>query len=524
MPAAPTVEAPQRAVASGRAGVRTISLVVVLSGAAALATEICASRLLAPFYGTSTVVWANVIGLILLYLSVGYWLGGHIADRRPARGFLGALLVAAAGAVAAVPFAAQPILGVALQALNRLSVGTTVASFFATLILFSVPVTLLGMVSPFAVRLAVSDVSGAGRVAGRLYALSTVGSIVGTFVPALVTIQLIGTQRTLIGAAVGCAIAGALLLGWRWMIVALAIAGLLLIPPGPVKPISGLVAEAESQYQYVDIVQSSEGVRYLQLNEGLVYHSEWRANSVLTGGEWDMFLVAPPLISHPVRRVLIIGNACGTIARAYAVFYPHARVDGVELDPTVTRLCRKYMGEAAIPNLHVITADGRPFLDTTRAHYDLIIVDAYQQPYIPFQLATTEFFQLCREHLTPGGAVALNVERIPGNSALDDTIESTVAAAMPDAWSWPALRLNEMVIAFNQKAVARPRFRTQLNPRIAALGPLFTSEVRRANRSQTPMTDDQSSIDWLTDQALIGYIAAGGNPAEPPLPTYPGTR
>jgi spermidine synthase len=504
-------------------GIRRLSAVVVLSGAAGLAIEICASRLLAPYFGTSTVVWANIIGLILLYLSAGYWLGGRFADRHPSPAWLGGLLLGAAVTLAALPFAAKPILAVALQAFGGLSIGTTVASFFATLLLFSVPVTLLGMVSPFAVRLGVSHVSRAGSVSGRLYSLSTMGSLAGTFVPALLTIPLVGTQRTMIGAAAGCAIAASLLLGWRWALMAVAIAGLVLVPAGPVKAVSGLLAQAESQYQYVDIVQSPQGVRYLQLNEGLVVHSEWRAGTVLTGGEWDMFLVAPLLIDHPVRRVLVIGNACGTIARAFAVFYPRAHVDGVELDPTVTQLCREYMGESAIPNLTVITADGRPFLATTGERYDLIIVDAYQQPYIPFQLATEEFFQLCRQHLAAGGALALNVERLPGNDSLDSTIESTVAAVMPDAWSWPALRLNEEVIAVNQASVSVPRLDSPLDPRIASLGPLFTSELRPASRSQPPMTDDRAPIEWLTDQALIAYIASGGTAAEPPLPTYPGT-
>ncbi|HYA00900.1 MAG TPA: fused MFS/spermidine synthase [Candidatus Binatia bacterium] len=515
----PTAPAGKRARA---AGARRLSVVVVLSGAAALAIEICASRLLAPFFGTSTVVWANIIGLILLYLSAGYWLGGRVADRHPSRRRLGAILLGAAVAITALPFVARPILSLALQAFSGVSIGEVVASFFATLLLFSVPVTLLGMVSPFAIRLAVSDVAQAGGISGRLYALSTLGSIVGTFLPALLTIPLAGTQRTMIGAAAGCAIAATILLDWRWAITVLIIGGLLLVPPGTVKEVAGLIAEAESQYQYVDIVQAPGGVRYLELNEGIAIHSVWRASSVLTGEEWDMFLVVPRLMDRPVRRVLVIGNACGTTARAYSVFYPQAHIDGVELDPTVTRLCRQYMGLGSIPNLTVITADGRPFLAETRAMYDLIVVDAYQQPYIPFQLATREFFDLCRQHLNAGGALALNMERIPGDDSLDRTIESTVAASLPDAWVWPALRLNELVLAFNDPVVRTPTFRTPLDPRIASLGPLFTAQVRRADDSETPMTDDRAPVEWLTDRALIAYITGRGTAQEPPLPTSPG--
>src|SRR4029077_8472878 len=132
---------------------RLLSAIVAVAGAASLAVEICASRLLAPYFGNSTVVWANVIGLILVYLSVGYWLGGRIADRHPRPQVLGMLLVIAALTTAALPFVARPFLDLALRGLNALSVGAVAGSFFATLLLFSVPVSLLGMASPFALRL-----------------------------------------------------------------------------------------------------------------------------------------------------------------------------------------------------------------------------------------------------------------------------------------------------------------------------------------------------------------------------------
>ena len=186
-----------------------LAVLVFVAGAGTLATEIAAARLLAPYFGSSSVVWANVIGLILLYLAVGYWLGGKIKDRRPQRGVLGGIVVVAAVLIAATPFAAQPVLSAAASGFDSVSVGVVVGSFLAALALFAVPVTLLGMVSPFAIRLALTDVSDAGRVSGRLYALSTVGSIVGTFIAALVAIQIFGTQRTMVGTAALLALAAA---------------------------------------------------------------------------------------------------------------------------------------------------------------------------------------------------------------------------------------------------------------------------------------------------------------------------
>ena len=143
-----------------------LSVVVFAAGAATLATEIAASRLLAPYFGSSTIVWANIIGLILLYLSVGYWLGGKVADRRPEPRVLGGMILVAALAIAVTPFVARPILDLALRGLDAVSVGAVVGSFFAALALFAVPVTLLGAVSPFAIRLALDNVGGGGERGG----------------------------------------------------------------------------------------------------------------------------------------------------------------------------------------------------------------------------------------------------------------------------------------------------------------------------------------------------------------------
>jgi predicted membrane-bound spermidine synthase len=215
---------------------RSLYALVFLAGVGTLATEICASRLLAPYYGSSTIVWANIIGLTLASLSLGYWLGGRIADRNPSGRLLGRLVLGAALLVATIPFVSEPILDVASSGLDEVSAGAVVGSFFGTLLLFAPPIVVLGMVAPFAIRLAIADVASAGQVAGRLYALSTVGSLFGTFLPALVTIPLVGTQRTLLASSALLAAASASVLGRRWLVATVAIAVLLAVPPGVVKP------------------------------------------------------------------------------------------------------------------------------------------------------------------------------------------------------------------------------------------------------------------------------------------------
>lgn len=501
-----------------------LGIVVFMGGAGTLATEIAASRLLAPFFGSSTVVWANIIGLILIYLSVGYWIGGKVADRWPNPRVLGGLILVAAAAIAILPFISRPILEFALRGLDSLSAGAVVGSFFAALALFAIPITLLGMVAPFAIRLAISDISTAGSTAGRLYALSTVGSILGTFVSAIILIPLIGTQRTMLLAAALLALSGALLLGVRWQAVTISLAALLAIPLGTVKASEGLIYETESSQQYIQVVERDSGARSLRLNEGVAAHSVWREDTVLTGGVWDMFLVLPPLLDRPPETMLVIGNSGGTVARAFGTFYPDIQIDGVEIDEKVTEVGRRFLGLGDNPNLEVITADGRPYLRLTDKRYDIIVVDAYKQPYIPFYLATREFFELTRERLTPNGVLALNVATVPDDDRLSRAIASTLLAEYPQVWRWKPLRFNELQLGYTA-----PLARDELVARVegvpsdvAVLGDLFAQDVIEAEATERPLTDDRAPVEWLTDQAIASYIAEGGAGLDEDfLPTRP---
>jgi spermidine synthase len=502
--------------------VRRLRWLVLAAGAGSTSTEICASRLLAPYFGASTVVWANVIGLVLAALSLGYWLGGRIADRHPAEHVLGGLVVAAGTLVAAVPFAARPLLDLTVRGLDNVSAGAVVGSFLGSLVLFAPPVVLLGTAAPFAIRLAVSEVAVAGTVAGRLYALSTVGSIAGVFVPAIVTIELVGTQRTLVGTAAVVALGGSLLLRRRWIAAPVALAAVLAVPVGVVKPVAGLLYEKESQYQFVQVVQNGP-VRDLYLNEGIAVHSEWRPDTVLTGDEWDMFLTVPPLLGRTVRRVAILGNAGGTTARAYGVFYPSARIDGVELDPAVTAAARRYMGLDRIRQLHVITADARPFLRRTHTRFDAILIDAYRQPYVPFYLATQQFFRLVRARLRPGGVVALNVATVPGDHRLAADVAGTLRTVFPQVLTWQALKLNQLVLGFD-RPLSRAGLRAAVGrtpARIRVLTRLLAGHARPAAPSATPWTDDRAPAEWVTDRMILEYAARGGKLHERLLPTAP---
>ena len=497
-------------------GRRSLYALVFLAGVGTLATEICASRLLAPYFGSSTIVWANIIGLTLASLSLGYWLGGRVADRRPDPRVLGTIVLVAAMLVAVTPFLARPFLELSVEGLDEVSEGAAIGSFFGTLLLFAPPITLMGMAAPFAIRLALGDVEHAGTVAGRLYSLSTVGSLLGTFLSALVTIPLIGTQRTLLIAAALLALGGALLLRRRWLVVAVAVAALLAIPPGAIKASDGLIYETESRYQYVQVVERSSGARYLHLNEGIAVHSVWRPTEVLTGGVWDTFLVLPSLLPAPPQRVAVLGNAGGTVARAFGRFYPDAEIDGVELDPTVSDVGRKYFGMGDNPRLRAVDADARPFLRSTDERYDLIYIDAYRPPYVPFYLATKEFFELVSSRLTPTGLVALNVATVPGDYRLAHGIEATLKAVFSDVRYWQALRFNRIVIATDSTA---PTSRAPLE--LSELQDILDKGLRESRASGEPWTDDHSPVEWITDRMIVEYAAQGGRLDETPLPTRP---
>ena len=475
-----------------------------------MATEMTASRLLAPFFGASILVWANIIGLILIYLSVGYFWGGRLADRHPSLRYMCGLVLCAAVAIAIIPFVAEPLLSAAVGAFAEASVGAFLGSFFASMALFSVPITLLGMASPFAVRLAVDSVERAGEIAGRMYALSTAGAILGTFLPVVVLIPLIGTRRTMLLTAAMLGLAATPALGRRYVLVPAAVAVVALIPPGLVKPGAGVVWEGESAYQFIQVQEIAHHGRVLHLNEGWADHSVWYPHRVLTGGYWDQFLLAPLLHGPGLRSLAMIGYAGGTVGRAYGTYWPRVNVLGIELDPTVTQIGRRYFGLDSNPRVRVATADGRPYLATHSTRYDAIFLDAFRQPYIPFYLTTQEFWRLAQDRLQPGGMVMANVGTIPDNEELPQAVAGTMATVFPGVYRWRISGFNEIVVAFTRPVSART-----LRARLIAASPALTPAADLAITlkpeppASDPLTDDRAPVEWMTDQLIVRYAGAG---------------
>ena len=490
-----------------------LSVLVLVAGAASLSTEMTGARLLAPYFGASDLVWSNVIGLILISLAVGYWVGGRLADRFPTHRALAIVVLVAALALAVIPFAARPLFLAAANAFANVSAGAFIASFFGALAMFIIPVTALGAVAPWSVRLSVDDVGHSGRVAGRLYALSTLGAIMGTFLPVLVLIPALGTRRTLLGTAAVLAITAAPALGRRLMAAPVVVIALLLIPLGPIKPAGAgerILFEGESPYQFVQVLQEPTGDRVLHLNEGWAVHSLLPARGILTGNYWDAFTALPTLAGGPAGNLLVLGNAGGTVATLFAHIWPNTAIDGVEIDPLVSSAGRRFLGMNN-PRLHVYTADARFWLQGSRPRYDAIVIDAYAQPYIPFYLATREFFALVARHLQPGGVVAVNVGTPPDQTALVGRIATTMRAVFPTVMSARYVSFNSIVVGFvRPKSIAAVQH-TLRTARGLARGPArqLAQQLRVVPAGGTPLTDDRAPIELLTDQALLAYLSEG---------------
>src|SRR4051812_12709307 len=443
-----------------------LGLLVFVVGAGSLGAEIAAVRLLSPYFGASTVIWANTIGVVLVALSVGYWLGGRLADRHPHMRGLCLLALAAAALLALVPFVSHPLLNLAVDALDEISAGAVLgsppaavglggrAALLAVLVLVAVPVLLLGAVSPYAIRLAVSKVEEAGTVAGRLYATSTAGSLLGTLLSALLLIPLVGTRRTFLifALAISLVAVAGLRPARRYALAPAAIAALIALPVGTLKAKTDdgrVIYEAETPYQYARVIQQRDGTRLLELNEGQAFHSYYRPHDPLTGRYTDGALVLPFLTRRRApARLAVLGNAAGSLSRSYGAFFPRTRVDGVEIDGELSDIGRRYFGMHN-PRLHVYDEDARPWLRRSKARFDSIFVDAYRQPYIPFYLATREFVRLVRDHLTPGGVVILNVGHPEGESTVEKALSATMRSVLPHVLPDPIEPTNTLLVGSN---------------------------------------------------------------------------
>jgi len=509
---------------------RYILFTVFISGMTTLAAELAAARLIGNVFGTSNIVWASIIGLILIYLTAGYFLGGKWADANPTPAAMYRVLAWGAFTLGLVPYIAGPVLRSAASAFDALQVGILGASFVAVLILFIIPITLLGTISPFAIRLSVHDTAHAGQTSGQIYAISTLGSFIGTFLPTLVTIPAIGTKNTfllfsmilLVVALIGLARFANTREMFKhvWMPIALILIAVFSTGQS-LKSSAGQIYETESAYNYIQ-VQQQNGFTILRLNEGQGVHSIYRPDTLQYNGPWDQFLVSPYFYANrkpsDVKRIAIVGLAAGTTARQMTAVYGNIPIDGYELDPKIVEVGQKYF-DMTMPNLNIIIGDGRLNLERSQQKYDIIAVDAYRPPYIPPHMTTREFFEICAAHLSENGVLTLNSASVPGDRRLINGLATTMGTIFPSIYTVDIPgSLNTMIFATKQQTtpedfaanlVALSRD-TSVHPLLISTMQVTFANLKTGYDTTQVFTDDHAPIEWIVNNMVIRFILEGG--------------
>ena len=493
------------------------------SGLVTLAAELSASRLLAPFFGSSLVVWTSLIGLILLTLAAGAALGGRVADRHPGASALLWWNTVAVATLGLTPLIARPILGVAQQALGGEMVGLLLGTFAGTVLLLGVPMLLLGGVVPWIVRLAAVDLKGLGALAGRLSACATLGSFIGTFLPVLLLIPALGTRRTffVLAAVLGVMV----LLGFvrlgnrRGMGVSSALVVALLVgvalPPPPIKSGDQVVDQRESPYQYLVVEEGEDGWRRLRINEGVVSHSKVHTGFALTYGAWDYVALAPFVqpegegtIEGP-RRWAVLGAGAGTTARLVRTLYPGDHVTGVELDPVILELGEQWF-DAAHPDYDTVAMDARGWMRSAEGPFDVVVIDAYRQPYIPFELTTAECFREVERLLAPGGVVAINVASPRSDRALINVLAASARPVFPGQVSVSLRRPSQAAILFlSREQITAAATEANLDKEegmIRALHIMVRGRFEETFGEAMAYTDDHAPVERLMDLMVLKEI------------------
>jgi spermidine synthase len=485
-----------------------ITLVVVFGcGTAMMSFEILGSRVLAPYFGSSVTVWACLIGVFLAALSVGNLLGGRAADWKPVSGLLALIIVAAAVTSVLVPLVSEPI----CARITERRFGFPLDPLLATAALFFLPTLFLGAVTPFAIRMLLPSVERAGITAGGVYGLSTVGNIFGTFLTAFYLIQTFGVTRILffwsgfllvLGAVLAIAPSRRAVAAKRAMLIAMPLCAYLATVCPPSRAV--IVYRRDTLYHHI-LVEDRGGIRLLRFDAS-IQSSMSLANPLEGALEYTDYFHTAFVFNPNIRSTLFIGLGGGSAPKRFLADYPNMRVDVVEIDPVVVDVAEQFFGVVRDPRLNIVVEDGRTYLNRTSRQYDLIVADAYLSsaygPYIPFHLATREFFEKSRDRLTVGGVLVYNViGTVQGPQSTNvRSIYKTMASVFPSLYMFPAeTSMNVVIVATKRKVSYTP-------PQIYDIGnrlflerrvrlPAFLRRLTRCIASVPPLAD----VPILTD-------------------------
>lgn len=492
-------------------------LIAFISGMVIMSVEMSASRLLAPHFGTSIFVWTNIIGLVMIALSLGYYFGGKLADKNSSRIQLMKIILLASVFIIIIPLMIRPVVDLTTMDIFKANISSIiilVGSFFSTLLLFVFPIFLLGMVSPYIIKLLSIDDKNIGNISGSVFAFSTLGSILGTFISTLILIPTIGTKRTIMASALVLMLfstIGLMKKNKKYLILILLFLPLMFLNIYVIKNDAKAVYEVESPYQYIQVVNESDGTNYLFYNEGMGINSVYNPDKNITGYYYDYYNVLPEMVDKKELDVLIIGFAGGTIANQFKYFSDDKviNIDGVEIDDKVVEISKKYF-DTDNKGFNIYNQEGRMFLNQTDSQYDLIIIDAYNnQLQIPFHLATREFFGLVKNKLKENGKVAINVNAESQNSDLLIAISNSIACNFTNTNIVPVNHsYNYMIVGSDNDINYDKISNKDIKPELGSVLKFIKNYNYDYNYDNDgiELTDDRAPIEYLTDKMILEYL------------------
>lgn len=531
------------------------------AGMAVMAVELGASRLLAPYFSSSQIVWTIIISTIMIAMALGNIYGGRSADKNPDPDRLYRRLLIAAVWTAAIPVLGKYII-LLITGILIVTISSNLliaAGFLACMVIFVFPCFLLGTVTPSLTKYAVRSLDDSGSTVGRLGAANTVGSIIGTFTPTFITIPTVGTSVTfLIFSGILLALAMIYFISANTGKIRCLVSVILFVVCS-VFGHSGhfafwnnsLAYEGESIYNYLQVQEDKDTV-ILSTNVLFGIQSISRKDGSLTGMYYDYAMAAPVMAgfvpdeevseasdkesgsgddsaadvdagaqaqSHAGDRaesqagnacdILILGNGSGTYAKECANHFPDAKIQGVEIDQKITDLAGRYFDMP--DSVKVATYDGRAYLEADRHTYDVIMVDAYQDISVPFQMSSVEFFSMVKEHLKPNGVMVVNMNmRASGEKSINSYLSDTISAVFPSVYTVDVKGYtNRELFAFNEDLetdTLNDRLDRIGDPDLKALLKKVCGNLRQYRRGDLLLTDDKAPVELLSMRAIDQII------------------
>lgn len=491
------------------------------AGMSVMAVELGASRLLAPYFSSSQIVWTIIIGTIMIAMALGNIYGGRSADKNPDPGRLYGRILIAAVWIALIPAAGKYIiLGISAVLIFTVSSNFLIwAAFIACMVIFVFPLFLLGTVTPSLAKYTVDSLEENGRTVGNLGAFNTIGSILGTFLPTFVTIPAVGTSITfLIFSGILLILALAYFIsGHTGRIKAAVCAAIYLLSwlPGASDSFAfwenDLVYEGESIYNYLQVKENEQDV-ILSTNVLFGVQSILKKDDSLTGMYYDYAMAAPLMADGAGKEetdVLILGMGTGTFATQCRRYFDNMQIEGVEIDGRITKLAEKYF---RLPeDVKVTTYDGRAFLNAVDSKYDVIMVDAYQDITIPFQMSSLEFFTMVKEHLKDGGVMVVNMNmRGKKEGNINQYLADTISCVFSDVYTVDVAHSTNRELFASDCPDMLEKFRTNIRAleqeELQEMMEQVQSGLTAYEAGPYRMTDDKAPVELLGMQVIDGLI------------------